>query len=52
VRERLNRRAARRWLVWPAAAVGLFGLGGLAALNLTLNDQLQEAFVLWMVLAG
>ena len=52
VRERLNGRSARRWLVWPAAAVALFGLGGLGALNLTLSDQLQEAFVLWMALAG
>jgi diguanylate cyclase (GGDEF)-like protein len=52
VREPFDRWAARRWLAWPAAAVGLFGLGSLAALNLSITDRVQEAFVVSMVLAG
>ena len=52
MREALDRRAARRWLAWPAAAVGLFGLGSIAALNLSLTDRPQEAFFLSMALAG
>ena len=50
--EPLNLRAARRWLVWPAGAVAVMGLGGLAALDLSVANRPRDAFVVSMMLAG
>ena len=49
--EPLN-QAARRWVAWPAAAVAVIGLGGIAALELSRTDRPREAFVVAMLLAG
>jgi diguanylate cyclase len=45
-------QAARRWAAWPAAAVAVIGLGGIAALDLSRTDRPREAFVVAMLLAG
>jgi len=46
------RRPARRWLVWPAAAVALIGLGGVAALDLSLAGRPTAAFALAMAITA
>ncbi|HEX5029024.1 MAG TPA: diguanylate cyclase, partial [Gaiellaceae bacterium] len=42
------RLPARRWLVWPAAAVCLIGTGGIAALDLSRTGRPVAAFALAM----
>ncbi len=42
VREPHDRGPARRWLVWPAAAVCLIGLGGIAALDLSRSTSARS----------
>lgn len=52
MREPHIRRPARRWLVWPAAAVALIGLGGVAALDLSLAGRPTAAFALAMAITA
>ena len=44
----------RRWLAWPAAAVCLIGIGGIAALDLSRTGRPVAAFALrkniWQIL--
>ena len=42
------RLPARRWLAWPAAAVCLIGIGGIAALDLSRTNRPVAAFALAM----
>ena len=52
MREPHLRRPAWRWLVWPAAAVCLIGLGGIAALDLSRTNRPVAAFVVAMAITG
>lgn len=52
MREPLTGGAARRSLLWPAAAVLAIGIGGIAALDLTRSDRSGEAFALTIALAA
>ena len=52
VREPHDRGPARRWLVWPAAAVCLIGLGGIAALDLSRSQRPIAAFVVAMAITA
>ena len=45
-------RAARHWLLWPATAVLVIGIGGIATLGLSQRDRPVDAFVIAMTLAG
>ena len=48
----LNRKAGRRWVFWPGAAVLVIGVGGIAALDLSRSDHSGQAFVMSMALAA
>ncbi len=52
MREPHDRGPARRWLVWPAAAVCLIGLGGIAALDLSRSQRPIAAFVVAMAITA
>ena len=52
MRQPHTRGAARRWLAWPAAAVCLIGLGGIAVLDLSRSERPIAAFVLAMAITG
>ncbi len=46
------RLPARRWLAWPAAAVCLIGIGGIAALDLSRTNRPVAAFALAMAITA
>jgi diguanylate cyclase (GGDEF)-like protein len=52
VREPHARGPASRWLAWPAAAVCLIGLGGIAAVDLSRTNRPVAAFVVAMAITG
>ena len=52
MREPHIRRPARRWLIWPAATVALIGLGGIAALDLSVTGRPTAAFALAMAITA
>ena len=47
-----KRLPARRWLAWPAAAVCLIGIGGIAALDLSRTNRPVAAFALAMAITA